>query len=92
MKMGKQYLSAGINCKAEISEKLTVADIDLCVIMGNLIDNAVESCRKMPEDAGRFLHRDNAAAVRTAFADKPQERAKGVGSNSCTKRRSTCTD
>lgn len=49
----KEHIS--INCKAEISEKLTVADIDLCVIMGNLIDNAVESCRKMPEDAGRFL-------------------------------------
>ncbi|MGN1145327.1 MAG: sensor histidine kinase [Acetatifactor sp.] len=44
-----------INCKAELTEKLTVADIDLCVIMGNLIDNAVESCRKMPEAAERFL-------------------------------------
>lgn len=44
-----------INCKAEIGENLTVGDIDLCVILGNLIDNAVESCRKMPEDAERFL-------------------------------------
>ena len=44
-----------INCKAELTEKLTVADIDLCVIMGNLIDNAVESCSKMPEAAERFL-------------------------------------
>ncbi|MCM1027591.1 MAG: GHKL domain-containing protein [Roseburia sp.] len=45
----------GINCKAEIGENLTIGDIDLCVILGNLIDNAVESCRKMPEDAERFL-------------------------------------
>lgn len=44
-----------INCKAETGENLAVGDIDLCVIMGNLIDNAVESCRKMPEGAERFL-------------------------------------
>lgn len=44
-----------INCKAEAGENMAVGDIDLCVIMGNLIDNAVESCRKMPEDAERFL-------------------------------------
>lgn len=44
-----------INCKAEAGENLTVGDIDLCVIIGNLIDNAVESCRKMPADAERFL-------------------------------------
>ncbi len=44
-----------INCKAEIGENLAVGDIDLCVIIGNLIDNAVESCRKMPADSDRFL-------------------------------------
>lgn len=44
-----------INCKAEIGENLSIEDIDLCVIIGNLIDNAVESCRKIPKDAERFL-------------------------------------
>ena len=44
-----------INCKAETGENLAIEDIDLCVIIGNLIDNAVESCRKMPEHAERFL-------------------------------------
>lgn len=44
-----------IRCKAEIGENLAIGDIDLCVIIGNLIDNAVESCRKMPEDSERFL-------------------------------------
>lgn len=44
-----------INCKAEIDGNLTVEAIDLCVIMGNLIDNAVESCRKMPKADKRFL-------------------------------------
>lgn len=44
-----------INCKAETGENLSIEDIDLCVIIGNLIDNAVESCRKIPKDAERFL-------------------------------------
>lgn len=44
-----------INCKAEIGENLAIGDIDLCVILGNLIDNAVESCRKMSGEADRFL-------------------------------------
>ena len=44
-----------VNCKAQIGENPAIEDIDLCVIIGNLIDNAVESCRKMPADADRFL-------------------------------------
>ena len=32
---------------------LTVSDIDLCVLIGNLIDNAVESCGKMAEQDGK---------------------------------------
>ncbi len=44
-----------VSCKAEIGENLSIGDIDLCVILGNLIDNAVEACRNMPEGAERFL-------------------------------------
>ncbi len=33
-----------VNCKAQIGENPAIEDIDLCVIIGNLIDNAVESC------------------------------------------------
>ncbi len=47
--------SIRINCKAEIGENLATEDIDLCVIIGNLIDNAVESCRKIPKEEERFL-------------------------------------
>jgi Signal transduction histidine kinase regulating citrate/malate metabolism len=41
-----------INYKAEVPQVLTVSDIDLCVLIGNLIDNAVEACNKMTEQEG----------------------------------------
>lgn len=44
-----------INCKARVPKKLTVSDIDLCVILGNLIDNGVESCEKLKEGERKFL-------------------------------------
>ena len=43
-----------LNFKAEVPRALTVSDIDLCVILGNLIDNAMESCEKVT-DGSRFL-------------------------------------
>lgn len=44
-----------INCKANVPKQLTVSDVDLCVIIGNLIDNAVESCEKLKEGQRRFV-------------------------------------
>lgn len=37
-----------VTCKAVVPESLTVDDVDLCVILGNLFDNALESCEKLP--------------------------------------------
>lgn len=47
--------SVNINCKVELYGELSISDIDLCVLIGNLIDNAVESCSVLPESAARFL-------------------------------------
>lgn len=45
-----------VNYKAAVPPKLTVSDIDLCVVIGNLIDNAVEACEKIsPASGKRFL-------------------------------------
>ena len=38
-----------VDYKAVVPEKLTVTNIDLCVLLGNLIDNAVEACDLMNE-------------------------------------------
>lgn len=43
-----------INCKAVLPEDLSVEDVDMCVLLGNLLDNALEACEKIPEQM-RFL-------------------------------------
>ena len=44
-----------VRAKAAVPPALTVSDVDLCVIIGNLLDNAVESCRQLPAKEDRFL-------------------------------------
>lgn len=39
-----------VDYKATVPKALTVSDIDLCVVIGNLIDNAVEACEKVPSE------------------------------------------
>ncbi len=43
-----------VNCKAVLPAALSVEDVDLCVLLGNLLDNALEACEKIPEEQ-RFL-------------------------------------
>lgn len=46
--------SISVNCKVKVPEKLPIEDVDLCVILGNLMDNALEACRQI-EEKDRFL-------------------------------------
>ncbi|MBE6931249.1 MAG: GHKL domain-containing protein [Ruminococcaceae bacterium] len=43
-----------VNVKAHIPAGTPVSDVDLCVIIGNLLDNAIEENRKLPEES-RFI-------------------------------------
>ena len=43
-----------VNCKAALPGELAMSDVDLCVLLGNLLDNALESCEKIPLQQ-RFL-------------------------------------
>lgn len=43
-----------VDCTAKMPEQVQVTDVDLCTILGNLLDNAIESCEKVPEER-RFL-------------------------------------
>lgn len=43
-----------VNAKAAAPESIRISDIDLCVIVGNLLDNAIEACMKLDEHI-RFI-------------------------------------
>ena len=43
-------------CGAHISPECSVDDFDLCVIFGNLLDNALEACLKMPKESDRYIN------------------------------------
>lgn len=45
-----------VNCTAKVPSELSVPDVHLCAIVGNLMDNAIEACEKIPaETAPRFI-------------------------------------
>lgn len=44
-----------INAKAVVPSELKVSEIDLCTIIGNLLDNAMEACLKQPENEKRYI-------------------------------------
>lgn len=45
-----------VNCTAKVPSELKITDVHLCAIVGNLMDNAIEACEKIPEGAApRFI-------------------------------------
>lgn len=48
---------AQIRCEFQIdlAEDPQMEDIDLCALLSNTLDNAIEACRKIPEASERFL-------------------------------------
>lgn len=47
-------MDISLTVSARVPERLSVKDVDLCVIIGNLMDNAMEACLKLPEEK-RFI-------------------------------------
>ena len=39
-----------VKAKAEIPAALTMSELDLCIIIGNLLDNAIEACMELPKE------------------------------------------
>lgn len=44
-----------IECEARVPENLPIADADLCMLLSNLLDNAVEACERLPAGSERFI-------------------------------------
>ncbi|MDD6794411.1 MAG: GHKL domain-containing protein [Clostridiaceae bacterium] len=44
-----------LDITATVPRELNVSDVDLCVIVGNLIDNAIEACLKINDINRRFI-------------------------------------
>lgn len=44
-----------VNAKATVEPDVPIAETDLCVILGNLLDNAIEACVKQEEEKERFI-------------------------------------
>ncbi len=44
-----------VNVKAAFDKKMTVSEIDLCVIVGNLMDNAIDACMSIADEKKRFI-------------------------------------
>ena len=44
-----------VSCALDFTEGSFIDNFDLCVIMGNILDNAVEACCALPEGAERYI-------------------------------------
>lgn len=44
-----------VTAKAQVPETLTVSEVDLCVLLGNLLNNAMESCERIENQKDRFI-------------------------------------
>ncbi len=49
-----EKLGIKLNVKASIPEGLAMSDVELCSVLGNMLDNAVEACASLPEE-DRFI-------------------------------------
>lgn len=49
-----EKLNVRLNVKAAVPDNLPISDVELCSVLGNMLDNAVESCGTLPEEE-RFM-------------------------------------
>lgn len=49
-----EKMKVQLNVKANVPEALPMSDVELCSVLGNMLDNAVEACGTLPEEE-RFM-------------------------------------
>ena len=50
-----KFKNIAVNAKATVPAELRISEIDLCAIIGNLLDNAMEACLRQDESEDRFI-------------------------------------
>lgn len=50
-----QSKKIAVNAKAVVPAELKISEVNLCVIIGNLLDNAMEACLKQSRTEDRFI-------------------------------------
>ncbi len=43
------------HCTCSIPKRLSISDSDLCVVLGNALENAIEACEKLDQAEARFI-------------------------------------
>lgn len=43
-------------CDVQVPGDCCIDEFDLCILFGNILDNAVEACDNLPHDGERFIH------------------------------------
>lgn len=44
-----------VNAKAKVPDRVRISDVNLCAMLGNLLDNAIEACLRIEEPEKRFI-------------------------------------
>ena len=44
-----------ISAAASAPVAMAISDVDICVVVGNLLDNAIEACEKLADPSARFI-------------------------------------
>ena len=79
-----------VNCSAKVPLNIAVSDVHLCAIVGNLLDNAIEACEKIP------LHTDDNSLpkrfIRVYIGIFKQQLYISVSNSTCEKKRKKNSD
>ena len=70
-----------VEAEAKVPASLSVPDVDLCIIIGNLLDNAMEACIRL-ESENRFVHiyiHTKGAQLYMSFTNSAGKKQKKVG-------------
>lgn len=43
-------------CEVQISQDCGIEEFDICVLLGNILDNALEACERLPKDTSGYIH------------------------------------